>query len=360
MLVHICCSVDCYYFLERIKEDYPSEEIVGFYYNPNIHPLEEYNLRLLDVKYSCNKLGIKLIEGPYDIDSWFLSVKGKEHLEEKGERCTVCFDKRMILTAIKAKELGHKTFTTTLLISPKKAQDKLAKIGSSLESIYNLKFIFKDYRSNNGTLLQNLKVKENSLYRQNYCGCIFALEQQRKHQNKIMDEMLSPLNNQILPQSIKKRFELYKKRNFLEDKNKNYKILKRRFLNYRLLNASVSMKKKVLPSYVLHYSTLRNGFTKAKIDFDKDNIYYLNRDEVKLLTIEMFNKLLNKNYKNVTQLMYDSIDYKEELKLRKIITNSSYDLSSILILDKVEKDFRYDIKVESVIYNDIEDYIIEI
>jgi len=66
MLVHICCSVDSHYFLQRIQEEYPNEELVGFFYDPNIHPFSEYKLRLYDVKHSCSKLGIKLIEGPYD------------------------------------------------------------------------------------------------------------------------------------------------------------------------------------------------------------------------------------------------------------------------------------------------------
>ena len=67
MLVHICCAVDSHYFLEKIQEEFPSEELVGYFYDPNIHPYSEYRLRYLDVEYSCQKLGIKLIEGAYNL-----------------------------------------------------------------------------------------------------------------------------------------------------------------------------------------------------------------------------------------------------------------------------------------------------
>ena len=68
------------------------------------------------------------------------------------------------------------------------------------------------------------KVKENSLYRQNYCGCLFGLSAQREAQKKIMDEMFNPISKQILPESIEQRLELYKKRNTLENEKKEYKV----------------------------------------------------------------------------------------------------------------------------------------
>ncbi|MCV6606731.1 MAG: epoxyqueuosine reductase QueH, partial [Campylobacterales bacterium] len=180
-------------------------------------PYSEYRLRFIDVEYSCKKLGIKLIEGPYNLEEWLKKVKGLENEPEKGDRCTVCFDDRLEKTVEKAKELGHDKFTTTLLISPKKSQDKLERIGANLSSLSGLEFIFRDYRSGSGTQVQGEVVKEHSLYRQNYCGCLFGLTKQRESQNKLMDEMFSPISNQILPESIESRLELYYKRNELEN-----------------------------------------------------------------------------------------------------------------------------------------------
>jgi len=95
MLVHICCSVDSHFFLEKLKEQFPKERLIGFFYDPNIHPYSEYRLRLLDVQRSCKKLGIELIEGEYDYQNWLKAVRGLEREKEKGERCRVCFDKRL-------------------------------------------------------------------------------------------------------------------------------------------------------------------------------------------------------------------------------------------------------------------------
>lgn len=139
MLVHICCSVDSHYFLERLQQDFPDEKLVGFFYDPNIHPYNEYLLRLKDVEYSCHKLGIELIEGPYNLEEWLRKVKGLENEPEKGDRCTVCYDDRLETSVKKAVELAHDKFTTTLLISPKKSQEKLEIIGADLEKnmVYN-------------------------------------------------------------------------------------------------------------------------------------------------------------------------------------------------------------------------------
>ena len=101
MLVHICCSVDSHFFLEKLLVDYPDEKLIGFFYDPNIHPYSEYRLRFLDVKHSCDKLGIELIEGEYDFETWLDVVSGLENELEKGKRCEVCFDRRFEVSAKK-------------------------------------------------------------------------------------------------------------------------------------------------------------------------------------------------------------------------------------------------------------------
>jgi len=357
MLVHICCSVDSHYFLQRLKEEYPSEELIGFFYNPNIHPYSEYRLRLLDVQFSCKKLGIKLIEGEYDLNSWLNSVSGLEQEPEKGNRCTVCFDNRLSVTAQKAKQLHQKSFTTTLLISPKKSQDKLLKIGNSLAQKYGIEFIFKDYRSKNGTQIQSQVVKQNSLYRQNYCGCLFGLTMQREEQERLMDEMISNIGKQIQPNSIESKIKLYNQRNLLQEENKSYKIIKQRFLNYRLLRAIVKIDKKTVPSYILSYSTLKSGKTQGRIEYEKDGICYLNRDEVKIIDISSFNKLTNSKYKNTKELIFDTVKFEDELTLRSKITNNPYDLSAVIVVDKIVEG-KFEIVIESKTYEDIEEKII--
>ena len=357
MLVHICCSVDSHYFLQKIQEEYPNEKIVGYFYDPNIHPYSEYRLRYLDVEYSCEKLGIELIEGEYDLDAWLKSVKGLELEPEKGDRCTVCFDKRLENTVQKAIELGHTSFTTTLLISPKKSQDKLETIGNNLSNKYEIEWIFKDYRSGNGSQIQGELVKENSLYRQNYCGCLFGLTPQREQQNKLMDEMFDPINQQILPESIQERLALYKHRDTLEEQNIKYKIIKQRFLNYRLLSAVVKVKKTVQPSYILCYSTLQNSKMNGRIEYTQDGISYLNRAEVKVLSLKTFNDIANTSYSNISELIYAPPLFEDELNIRNEITKNPYDLSTIVILEEIE-DEKYEINLDSKIYDDVKEKIL--
>lgn len=357
MLVHICCAVDSHYFLEKIQEEFPNEELVGYFYDPNIHPYSEYRLRYLDVEYSCKKLGIPLLEGPYNLEEWLKKVKGMEHLPEKGDRCTVCYDDRLDVSVQKALELGHDKFTTSLLISPKKSQEKLEIIGKKLTKQTGVEFIFRDYRSGNGGVIQGEKVKENSLYRQNYCGCLFGLSAQREIQKKIMDEMFNPISNQILPESIEERLELYQKRNDYEDLQKKYKIIKQRFLNYRLLSGKVKIAKKIVPSYIMCYSTINRNNTNGRIEYTKDGINYLNRDEVKIIDITTFNLFANSSYKNVKELMYNSLDFYKELEIRNMILKNPYDLSALIVIDEIIDD-KYEIEINSITYEDTKEELI--
>ena len=357
MLVHICCAVDSHYFLEKIQEEFPNEELVGYFYDPNIHPYSEYRLRYLDVEYSCKKLGIPLLEGAYNLEEWLKKVKGMEHLPEKGDRCTVCYDDRLDVSVQKAIELGHDKFTTSLLISPKKSQEKLEIIGKKLTIQTGVEFIFRDYRSGNGGQVQGERVKENSLYRQNYCGCLFGLTAQREAQKKIMDEMFNPISNQILPESIEERLELYQRRNDLEESGEKYKLIKQRFLNYRLLSGKVIVAKKVVPSYIICYSTINRNNTNGRIEYEKDGINYLNRDEVKIIDINTFNRFALSSYKDVKELMYNPPNFYKELEIRNKIIKNPYDLSALIVIDEI-KDEKYEIEINSETYEDIKEEII--
>lgn len=200
-------------------------------------------------------------------------------------------------------------------------------------------------------------VKENSFYRQNYCGCLFGLVPQRAHQDKLMDEMFLPISNQIMPQSIESRLELYNQRDNLEETEIPYKIAKQKFLNYRLLNARVKIDNKIVPSYFLCYSTIKNGKTKGKIAFEKAEISYLNKDEVKLLSIDTFNDFSQSHFKDVKDLIYHPLTFDAELKIREKITQNPYGLSAIIILDEVI-DGKYEITIDAKVYEDIKEVIV--
>lgn len=362
MLVHICCSVDSHFFLEKLQKDYPREKLTGFFYDPNIHPYSEYKLRLLDVQRSCKKLGIKLLEGEYDYHSWLNAVKGLENEPEKGKRCEVCFDKRFEVSANKALELGEKSFTTTLLVSPLKSQEQLKSSGEAFEKKHGIKFIAVDYRSGGGTQDQSRVTKEEQLYRQDYCGCFFGLNMQREQQNKIMDEMFSPISGAILPASIEERLDFYKHRMDLEDKGIMYKIVKQKFLNYRIFSSRlIKGKKDVIPSYTLAYSVLKRKKAIGKIEFEFNNIFYLNRDEVKIITLDHYNKIAKTNHKNVFELIYAPENFENELKIRNLILdnkeNSLLDLSPIVIVDSLP-DSKLTLELDAKIYEDTKEKLI--
>jgi predicted adenine nucleotide alpha hydrolase (AANH) superfamily ATPase len=362
MLVHICCSVDSHFFLEKLQNDYPDEKLTGFFYDPNIHPYSEYQLRLLDVQRSCKKLGIDLLEGEYDFKTWLDAVKGLEDKPEKAERCEVCFDRRFEVSANKALELGEKTFTTTLLVSPLKSQEQLKKSGEIFEKNHNVKFIAPDYRSGGGTQDQSRVTKEEQLYRQDYCGCYFALNMQRDQQNKIADELFSPISNSVLPASIEERLEFYKYRMELEDLGTNYKIVKQKFLNYRQLSSRLTKgKKEVIPSYTLSYSTLPRKKSNGRIEFEHKNVHYLNKDEIKLITLEYFNSIASTDYRTIYELIYSPLNFTDELKIRNLILENKntplLDLSPIIIVDTVP-DIKVTFELDAKIYEDVKEKLI--
>ncbi|QOP40888.1 epoxyqueuosine reductase QueH [Sulfurimonas marina] len=358
MLVHICCSVDSHFFLEKLQHDFPEEKLTGFFYDPNIHPYSEYQLRYLDVQRSCKKLGIDLLEGEYDFENWIDAVRGLEKEPEKGARCEVCFDKRFITSAKKALELGEKKITTTLLVSPLKSQEQLKRVGDDFHEKHGVEFIAVDYRSGGGTQDQSRVTKEEQLYRQDYCGCLFGLTMQREQQDKLMDEMFSPISGQTLPASIEERLEMYSYRNELEDKSIEYKIIKQKFLNYRQFNFKlISGKKDVLDAYALSYSTLPRKKAQGRIEFAAHNIHYFNREEIKLITLEFFNKQNSTNYKSVKELIYNPLSYEQELTFRKEINNTDYDLSPIIVVENIP-DTKLTIQLDATTYEDTKEKII--
>jgi predicted adenine nucleotide alpha hydrolase (AANH) superfamily ATPase len=304
-------------------------------------------------------LGIELLEGEYDTHNWLQAVRGFEKEPEKGARCAICFDKRFEVTADQAAKMGEKTFTSTLLTSPKKSLKQLKTAGDALAKKFGIEFVAPDYRKASGTQEQNILAKEDSLYRQDYCGCLFGLTMQREEQQKLADELFSPVSQQIQPESIEARIELYEKRWALEDENIEYKIVKERFLNWRQIHGFLRIKKETVPSHFLPLSTLKSEYTRGRVDVQIGNLHYMNRDEVKFINLQTYNKLLEKNYKNVYELIYNTPTFEEELKLRNQLINNPYDLSSILIVDEIPTQ-KVEIVYKSHIYEDVKEVLLTI
>ncbi|TBR81274.1 diacylglucosamine hydrolase like protein [Campylobacter novaezeelandiae] len=355
MLVHICCSVDSHFFLQELKKCYPDEKLITFFYDPNIHPYSEYELRYLDVKRSCNKLKIKLYKGNYDYITWLNAVRGYEDEPEKGARCSICFDLRILKSVEFAKKLGETKLTTTLLTSPKKDLKQLEEALNKQCTSYGIKFIAPDFRKNGGTQRQFALAKKDMLYHQNYCGCIYGLKKQKENKNFI-DELMCPITKQILPSSIEERISLYKKVFKLEQKEIAFKLSREKFLNYRLLKALIKIDKKVVKSYILFYSHFKNSYTKFSLEKDYEQVYMSFKDEINFWDFNYFNALLKNKFKDFNELLNKPLKIKQEISLRQRLLGT-YNLSPIVILDKITKG-RYEILAQSEIYFDTREKII--
>lgn len=359
MLVHICCSVDSHYFLKKLQTEYPEEILTGFFYDPNIHPYSEYYLRLLDVKRSCKMLNIDLIEGEYDVENWLEAVRGLEHEPEKGSRCGVCFDRRFEISAKKASEMGESTFTSTLLTSPKKSLKQLQIAGDALAEREGIAFVAPDYRKASGTQEQNILAKEDALYRQDYCGCMFGLNIQRDQQNKLADELFVPLSRQVQPESIEERIEMYEKRWQMEEENIPHKIIKQRFLNWRLSTGLLRVRKEVVPAHFLPYSTLKGEYTRGKIEYNIGEIHHMNRDEVRFITLEHYNCVAGTDYTSVTELIYNPPTFNLEVELRTKMGVTPYDISMILVVEEIPSN-KIEILCKSKTYSDVKEVLVEL
>ena len=138
----------------------------------------------------------------------------------------------------------------------------------------------------------------------------------------------------------------YQRRNDLEESGEKYKLIEQRFLNYRLLSGKVIVAKKVVPSYIICYSTINRNNTNGRTEYEKDGINYLNRDEVKIIDIQTFNLFAETSYKDVKELMYNPLEFYKELEIRNLIIKNPYDLSALIILDEII-DEKYEIEINA-------------
>ena len=351
MLVQICCSVDSHYFLRKLKEIYPGVRIIGYFYDPNIHPYSEFLLRYDDVKRSAKTLGIEVILGDYELDEWFRFVKGLENEPEKGERCQKCFDFRMEKTAILAKKLGESSITTTLLMSPKKSHAQLQKSLSEICAKFNLNFIAPDFRKNGGSKAQFDLAKKDNLYHQNYCGCIYAMQKQNKASLEF--ELMSAINHQIQPNSPEDRVLFYRNLRALEEQKLKFRLQKDSFINYRLLRGLVKFDEKVVKSYFLFNSHFERNLVKFSINYECDEFV---KNEIRVFSFDKFQKLLELNFKSFDEFLKNPLSVNEELNLReKICQKGSF--SPIIIVEKIVP-AKVKIEAFSKIYLDVREILV--
>lgn len=175
LLLQSCCGPCSSYVLEALA---PYFRVTVLYYNPNIQPRAEYDLRLENQRKIIAALptpsAVDILECDYDGEKYDAAVKGLESEPEGGARCTVCFRLRLEETAKRASELGYDWFCTTLTVSPHKDAERLNQIGRALGERYGVPFLPSDFKKREGYKRSIQLSKEYDLYRQDYCGCLFS------------------------------------------------------------------------------------------------------------------------------------------------------------------------------------------
>lgn len=175
LLLHSCCAPCSSAVIERLAQSF---ELVIYYYNPNIEPEEEYIRRLHEQERLISNAGfaegIELVCGEYDNAEFRRAVRGMEDAPEGGIRCRACIGLRMEKTAAEAARLGCEFFTTTLSVSPHKNAEYINEIGSKLEEKYGVRYLYSDFKKKEGYKRSIELSHEYGLYRQEYCGCLFA------------------------------------------------------------------------------------------------------------------------------------------------------------------------------------------
>ena len=173
VLLHACCAPCSSAIVEWMVQHEVRPTI--FYYNPNIWPREEYEIRKNESKRHAESLGLTWIDGDYDHEAWLDGVCGLEGEPERGRRCDQCFILRLTEAAKKAKELGLPYFTTTLASSRWKSLEQIERAGHIAEQVVTgTKFWAQNWRKGGLYERRNQLLKEFNFYNQQYCGCEFS------------------------------------------------------------------------------------------------------------------------------------------------------------------------------------------
>ena len=176
LLLHACCG-PCFTIPYEIIKDY--FDVTILYNNSNIYPKEEHDRRLEELKTYLNDIGVKLeiIETKYDNDLYNLDLEPRKDDKEGHERCRICFRKRLKEGFEYAQKQGFDYFGTVMTISRYKNAQDINKIGESLQKDYpTVKWLYADFKKNDGYEKSLIIIKEHEMYFQEYCGCKYSYQ----------------------------------------------------------------------------------------------------------------------------------------------------------------------------------------
>lgn len=174
VLLHACCAPCSSAIVEWMLQHDIRPTI--FYFNPNIYPQEEYDIRKNESKRHADSLGIPWIDGDYNHETWLQQIQGLEHEPERGSRCLQCFRMRLTATALQTQALGITHFTTTLASSRWKSLEQITQAGLAAQAaVPSTLFWAQNWRKGGLQDRRNQLLREYNFYNQLYCGCEFSM-----------------------------------------------------------------------------------------------------------------------------------------------------------------------------------------
>jgi four helix bundle protein len=247
ILLHICCANCAIYPLERIGEK--GEEAIGFFFNPNIHPYQEYQKRLDALKQYSEKVGLEVIyRDEYLLEEFLENVSHRVK-----ERCQFCYSIRLEATAREARDQGFDRFSTTLLQSTHQNHAQIKETGERIAQEVGIPFYYEDFRKG---WRRGLEVSKSlGLYRQQYCGCIYSEKERFFKANKMSNDKVQMSNEAQMSNGIQspnaRRFDLGERTaKFGEEIIEFAKTLERDEINRPLIGQLVSSGTSVGANYM--------------------------------------------------------------------------------------------------------------
>lgn len=174
VLLHACCAPCSSAIVEWMLQHGVRPTI--FYFNPNIWPRQEYDIRKEESKRHAESLGLQWIDGDYDHERWLEAVRGLEGEPERGSRCLQCFSYRLKAAALQARQLGLTYFTTTLASSRWKSLEQITLAGERAQAaVEGTVFWAQNWRKGGLQDRRNQLLRDYAFYNQQYCGCEFSM-----------------------------------------------------------------------------------------------------------------------------------------------------------------------------------------
>ena len=190
VLLHSCCAPCSGEVIEAMVKS--GLELTIFFYNLNIHPKKEYEIRKNENIRYAEKLNIPFIDADYDVQNWFAQAKGMEYEPERGKRCTMCFDMRFVKSALYAKANGFNVFSSSLGISRWKNMDQINDCGQrAAELVGDVSYWTYNWRKKGGGARMYDIAKRENFYKQEYCGCIYSLRDTNNHREAMGREKIA-------------------------------------------------------------------------------------------------------------------------------------------------------------------------